>query len=479
MNLKSKAITGAKWSTISMILVTMLQLGQLTVLARFVQPEEFGLMAIIMVVISFSQSFMDMGISNAIIQRQVISHIQLSSLYWLNILSGVILFLILLSITPIIVTFYDEPKIEHPLMLLSTIFIIMSIGSQYKTLCQKELQFDRIAKCELTAAFCAFSVAVTSAIHGMGIYSLIYGSLTQASVMSILFLSIGLRKHHRPALIYKHSELQGFYSFGLYQMGARSINFISANIDKILIGKMLGMQQVGFYNMAWQLIMFPLSKINPVVNNIAFPIYSKVQEDEETLSKYYSITVKTLSIVTIPLLAYLYFYSNEVVLFAFGSGWEVTANLIATLSFVGILKALANPGGAILLAKGYVKVDFWWNIIWSIILALSIYITLLVTPMVESVPMIILGISLSFGVIWHYIICKYGKIKYRTITIHFLKIIIVCFCIAGFSKVFLDLIDINTAFYRLLIAGAICLSLYAGYLVKFESETFKNIRKGK
>lgn len=478
MNLKSKAITGVKWSTISMVLVTALQLGQLAVLARFVQPEDFGLMAIIMVVISFSQSFMDMGISNAIIQRQTVSHVQLSSLYWLNILAGIILFLILLAITPMISTFYGEPSIQQPLMLLSTIFIIMSIGSQYKTLCQKELQFDRIAKCDLTAAVFAFTVAVISAINDMGIYSLILASLTQALVKSILFLSIGLRKHHIPAFVFKHTELQGFYSFGLYQMGARSINFISANIDKILIGKMLGLQQVGFYNMAWQLVMFPLSKINPVVNNIAFPIFSKVQDDVETLSKYYSITVKALSMVTIPLLAFLYFYSNEVVLFIFGPGWGVTANLITTLSFVGILKALANPGGAILLAKGFVKIDFWWNIIWSLVLALSIYITLLVTPMVESVPKILLGISLSFGLIWHYIICKYGKIKYSSIMIHFIKVILICFCIAGISKIFINLIDIDTVFYRLLIAGAICLSLYAAYLVKFENETLKSIKKG-
>lgn len=479
MSLESKAIAGVKWSTVSMVAVTFLQLGQLTVLARYIAPEEFGLMAIIMVVISFSQSFMDMGISNAIIQRRTITHTQLSSLYWLNIFSGIILFTILFCITPLIVNFYNEPSIKEPLWILSTIFIIMSTGSQYKTLCQKELQFNYIAKIELTANSLAFVVAVTSAIKNMGIYSIIYGYLTQASIMSALYIFIGIKKHHIPSLTYKHGDLKGFYSFGLYQMGTRAINFLSANIDKILIGKMLGMQQVGFYNMAWQLIIFPLSKINPVVNNVAFPLYSKIQGDKESLRNYYSITVRGLSLITVPILAFLFFFSEDVVLVAFGEGWKVTANLVTILSMVGILKALANPGGAILLAKGYVRIDFWWNIAWSIILASAIYLTLKFSVKVEAVAWSVLIVSLSFGIIWHFIISKFGEIKYSSIIFHFIKIIAICFCIAFFSKFAADFIGLANAICRLTIAVVICLALYAIYLVLFEKQILMNIRKGK
>ena len=146
-------------------------------------------------------------------------------------------------------------------------------------------------------------------------------------------------------------------------MGERAINYIAANADKMLIGKIVGMNATGFYNLAWQLIIFPLAKINPIVNKEAFPVYSKVQNDPAALNRYYSFNVKALSIVTMPLLAFLLFFSQEVVRVVFGEGWSSTADLLPAFALVGIIKALGNPGGAIILALGRADVGFWWNLV--------------------------------------------------------------------------------------------------------------------
>src|SRR5690554_638922 len=115
-----------------MLVVTILQFAQLSILARHLEPADFGLMAIMMVVIGFSQAFQDMGISNAIIQRQDISHSQLSSLYWLNIVAGVLLFLIVLAISPLVAGFYEEPRITNLMAQLSIVFILVAVGNQYR-----------------------------------------------------------------------------------------------------------------------------------------------------------------------------------------------------------------------------------------------------------------------------------------------------------------------------------------------------------
>lgn len=479
MSLKQQAITGVKWSSLSMVITTLVQLAQLFILARFLSPFEFGLIAIIMVVIGFSQAFMDMGISNVIIHRQKITRHQLSSLYWLNIFSGIVLFLIVILIAPFIAHLYEEPQLLEPLKWLSTVFIIVAIGNQYRILCQKELQFNLMAKIEIVAAILSLIVAVVLASQGFGIYALIGAMLAQASSSSLLFLIVGLKYHHRPAFLYHHRELEGFYSFGLYQMGERSINYISANIDKLLIGKFLGMDITGFYNMAWQLIIFPLSKINPVINKVAFPVYAKVQDNAEALNRYYTLTVRTLSLVTVPILAFLSLFSTEVVLVAFGEGWEKTATLVALLSILGILKAWGNPGGAMLLALGYANIGFWWNIFWALVITSSIYIVLSVEPRVENVPLVLLGLSLTVGWIWHYLVAYYAKIKYLNIAIHFLKTILVCFLIVWMSHQLLDFIEINHPILRILIAGFVCISLYGPYLYIFEKEILSLARRGK
>ena len=111
MSLKHKALSGVKWTTLSAVIVSIFQITQLAVLARFLEPSDFGLMALVMIVIGFSQAFLDMGISNAIIHKQNISDQQLSTLYWLNVLAGITLFVVIYVISPFISDFYNEPEL--------------------------------------------------------------------------------------------------------------------------------------------------------------------------------------------------------------------------------------------------------------------------------------------------------------------------------------------------------------------------------
>ena len=458
-----------------MVIVTVTQLLQLVILARFLSPAEFGLMAIMMVVIGFSQAFMDMGISNAIIHRQQISHQQLSSLYWLNIFSGLVLFGIVLFMAPFIAGFYEEPSLLEPLMWLSSVFIIVAIGNQYRILCQKELQFNLMAKVEMTAAVVSLAVSVVLAIKGYGVYALVGAMLAQATISSLLFLIIGLKQHHRPAFLYHHRDLKGFYSFGLYQMGERSLDYLEANADKLLIGKFVGIEATGFYNMAWQLIIFPLSKINPVINKVAFPVYAKVQDDPEALNRYYSLTVRVLSLVTVPILAFLSLYSSDVVFVVFGEGWQTTANLVTSLAFLGVLKALGNPGGALLLSLGYARITFLWVLFWSIVITLTLTITLMLNPSVEIVPVVLIIVSLTLGNIWHYTIAKVARVKYKKIIFNFLKTIVVCYTIAYLSKILITMSGVQFAFLKIIFGAFICILFYSLYLWFFEKKTLEEV----
>jgi O-antigen/teichoic acid export membrane protein len=476
MSLKTSAISGAKWTTISTLATTLIQLALIAILARFLSPGDFGLMAIMMVVIGFSQAFMDMGISNALIHRQNITHTQLSSLYWLNIGSGLALTIIIFAVSPLVALFYHEPRIDKLMKVLSSVFVIVAIGNQYRILCQKELQFSRMAKIEVSSAVFSFTTAVFFAILDSGVYALVFAMLVQAFVSSGMFLYVGLREHHRPALVYRHSELQGFYSFGFFQMGERSINYISANIDKLIIGKLIGMQAVGFYDMAWRLIIFPLQKINPIVNKVAFPVYAKVQNDGAALNRYYAFNVKALSTVTAPLLAFLSFFSQDVVLVVFGPGWEQTASLVTVLAFVGILKALGNPGGAIVLALGRADVGFWWNLSWAAVISVTLVVMLYFIPKVEVAAYCLLALSLTVGMLWHYIIAKVSKIEYWPIARHFGKVIFISFAIAWITYFTVDMLLIEFTFFRLALGALVFAMLYGSFVFLFEKETLQRLK---
>ena len=160
MNLKAQAITGVKWTTFSTIITTILQLLQLAILARFLEPSAFGLMALVMVVIGFSQAFLDMGISNAIIHKQEISKDQLSTLYWVNVLAGFLLFCIIVLIAPFISDFYKEPELTNLILIVALTFIIQPFGQQFMILWQKEMRFSEIAKIDIANKFISLVVSV-------------------------------------------------------------------------------------------------------------------------------------------------------------------------------------------------------------------------------------------------------------------------------------------------------------------------------
>jgi len=477
MSLKKQAVGGFKWTTASTVIVTILQLAQMSILARFLDPGDFGLMAIMMVVIGFSQAFQDMGISNAIIQRQEISHIQLSSLYWLNIAAGAVLTLTVIAIAPLVAIFYDEPRITSLMIILSSTFILVAIGNQYRVLCQKNLNFRTMEIINVSTSIVSLIVATVMAYKGYGVLTLVCAMITQAGLSSLLFLWIGLRHYHKPSIVYKHSELEGFYGFGIYQMGERSINYIGANADKVLIGKLIGVEAVGFYNLAWQLVIFPVSKINPIVNKIAFPLYSKIQNDTNTLSRYFYIVIKILSLITIPLLTFLIFFSEEIVQIVFGEGWSTTAEIIPFLAVIGICRAIGNPGGAAILAKGRAAVGFWWNLFMSSIIVLGLIVSLSISPFLDTAIYTLLFLYLTVGMLWHVVVSKYGEVRYKEIIKHLIKLCTIVFSIGFLSSVFVHIFNLNSHFINIIIGGLFCGTLYLFYLYVFERKFLYSFKK--
>ena len=239
MTLKQKTVTGVKWSGISMGAVTTLQFITMAVLARCLVPSDFGLMGMVMVVMGFAQAFADMGISNAIIHRQDVTRDHLSTLYWLNILAGIIVFCVVCASTPLVVVFYREPRLPNLLYLTAVIFLITPLGQQFQILFQKNLKFDGLAKIEVVTALVNATVAIGLAFAGAGVYSLIFGQLAATSAKVTLLCGMGWR-HWHPSLHFAKRDLKGYVRFGLYQMGERTVNYLSANIDYIIIARFLG-----------------------------------------------------------------------------------------------------------------------------------------------------------------------------------------------------------------------------------------------
>jgi len=402
MSLKQKAIAGVKWTSLSSIVIAVVQLAQIAILARYLVPTDFGLMAIVSVVIGFSALFMDMGISSAIIHKQDITHKQLSSLYWLNIFAGISLFTLVYLLAPPIASFYNEERMIPLLQLLAITFFISAIGNQYRILNQKQLLFNRLAKVEIFAAISSFFVAVACALNGFGVYSLVYASLFGVCVSNLIFLLTGL-KQHRPAFTYQYDEIKSLISFGLFQMGERSINYFNSQFDTILIGKLLGTEALGIYTIAKNLVIKPAQIINPIITKVTFPIMAKVQDDTRQLKNIYLKTINYLCSVNFPIYMVMAVLSESLILTLFGEKWTESILILQILAFYFMFRSIGNPIGSLQLAKGRADLGFYWNLGLFAVVPLVIYMGSIYGLVGVAISLVLLQISLNVPS-WYFLV---------------------------------------------------------------------------
>jgi len=359
-SLKKIGAKGAKWTTVSAAIVTILQMVQITILARILGPDAFGLMAMVMFVVGFAQLYADMGLGEAIIHYQDTTHKQLSSLYWLNIFAGIGVFFLVIISTPLVIAFYGEPRLGGLLYWAALVFIITPLGQQFQFLLQKNLRFQSLATIEIISAVMGTTIAIVSALAGQGVYSLIWGLLSNSASKALMLLNIGLMAW-QPHWHFSFRDIRGYISFGLYRMGGLSINYINSRADQLIIGSLLGSQILGYYNLAWNLAIQPILKINPIITRIAFPLFAKIQTDNERLKRGYFMMLKVLSMINFPLLFGLAAVSPLLVLQLFGEQWLPSVILVQILALVAIFRSIVNPIGTLLLAKGRVDLSFKWS----------------------------------------------------------------------------------------------------------------------
>lgn len=361
MTLREKAYRGFKWTTAGGIVTSGLDFAKFAILARLLVPEDFGLMAMIIVVLGFATAYADGGTGNAVIHRQDTTSNQLSSLFWLNLMAGLCLYVVIIASSPLIASLYDESRLPELLAWAGLVVLITAIGSLYQVLLRKNLKFDTIAKIEVTAAAFSFMVAIGAGLLGHGVFALIWGQIAGTFVATSLLLVDGV-KSWRPAFRFSPHDLKGYFSFGMYQMGERGLNYFGSKVDYLLIGRFLGADMLGFYMLAYELIVVPVKRINPILTRVAFPVFSQRQGDFSALRAGYTELTRLLAILIFPLLVVLGILAPVYVPVIFGPGWDLSIPLIQILAGIGILRAFGNPSGSMILALGRADLGFKWNL---------------------------------------------------------------------------------------------------------------------
>ena len=361
MSLRAKTLSGLKLNVASTIVSFLFQTGQLVVLSRLFAPEIFGLMSLVLIVTNFSSIFLDLGISNAIIQRKETDIKELSTLYYLNIILGAFLCLAIFLCSGFLAQLFRQPRLQTYLQWISLIFLIIPFGQQYRAIFQKRMAFNILVKVDIITTVTSTAIIIILAFSGFGIYSIIWGQIASAAISTLLMMYFG-RKEYKPVWYFNFQKARPYLSFGLYQSGESIMNYFNTNIDGMSIGRLVGPTMLGYYQVAYNIIIIPSRRINPILTRVFFPAFSLIQDDQQKLKKNFYKLLNILNFVNFPIFFALFVLAEPFIIVVFGAKWLTSVPILRILCGVGLLRSLGNPVGSLMYAKGEARRIFLFNL---------------------------------------------------------------------------------------------------------------------
>lgn len=371
MSNQKAAINGAKWTTTSTVITTLLSFGQLAIIARYLDPSIFGLVSICTLVLNFFHIFANLGFTNSIISKQETDRKILSTIFFASICLGVIMGALIFCSAGMVVDYYQEPKLAHVIRVSAFTFPLIYTSQIYWNLLQKELEFKILAIIEVICGVINFVLTIVLAYKGYEELSIIYSQLIFTAIRTILYIVLG-RKLFSPVFYFKLNEIKDHLRFGVYHLGEGILGFANNNLENIVIGKFIGVKELGLYTIAYQLAVFPVYRLNPIIMQVSYPIMAKMK-DNEGLKRAYLKIVDFITCCNFPLLAGLFITSSSVVVLIYGKDYEGAIPLVKIILFVSFLACTVVPSSSLALSKNKPNVMFYLNLVSVVVKIPTLY----------------------------------------------------------------------------------------------------------
>lgn len=367
LNNKSKKalvwdLSGTFLRQISVLLVSI-------VLARILDPIEFGIIGMSMVFIAIAEVFTDAGFTSGLIQQKNSKEIAYSSVFYVNLIIGIIVSLLIVISAHYIAVFYEEPRIEKILYFLAVIPPIAAIGQVQKAILTKEINFKSLTIRDLVATLLGGIFGIVAAFSELGVYSLVIQQITMVVVgTAMLWYATGWK----PKLEFSMGEIKKLFVFSSYVFADTLLRRVFLKIDTIFIGKYFSPVILGFYSRAESLISQVGSYTTASINKVLFPLFSQIQDDYITLKKTYLRAFSIITGLIILLIGIIYFLANEIIILLFGEKWEQSVIIFKILLLGIIVEPHKGMIGKVILSKGLSKLHFKFGLLARFLRLLSI-----------------------------------------------------------------------------------------------------------
>lgn len=382
-----------KWSFLGSTALATTQLLSMILAARMLQPAELGLWAILLMMYRLLTPFVEGGWNRAVIREKLLNDTQINTLFSLNVILGLLASTILCFSADIIAGFFYVGDLNKYILAFSSIFIAIGLGSLRGSLLQKEMHFEKMAKIQILASLSEFTLFLFLIFKGYRVWALLFPFVLRFYIQHLSYLLLcGLRIQFE----FDFKSVRSIFDFSFYDLGSQLLNYFYTNIDNILVGRLLGQTALGFYALAWDITVKPVSFFNPVILRVAFPKMSKATQ----VKAIYNETLKKVAAVQIPLYILLGSFMFPIISTVYGQQWIPAANVAIILCGVAVLRALAEPGASVLAVKGRIDFEFYFQFLNIIVTCLSIFLFFYLDPEIKSIGWAMLAAHLVLMGFW-------------------------------------------------------------------------------
>lgn len=337
MTLKQKTINGLIWSFIDNFSSQGILFIVGIVLARLLAPKEFGLIGMITIFIAISNSFINSGFSQALIRKKGCTETDYSTVFYFNLIVGVLFFGILFISAPAISRFFDEPQLIPLVRVLAGVLVIDALSMIQRTTLTKRIDFKLQTKVSVISSSVSGGIGVAMAFYGFGVWSLVAKTLSQQAINSLLLWTWN---RWRPLWVFSIQSFKELFSFGSKLLISGLIDTAYQNIYYLIIGKYFSAVELGFYTRAQGFKNLPAQNINGIMSRVTYPVLAQMQDDKVRLKAAYKKMIKTVMFISFILMAGMAASAEPMVIALIGEQWRPSIIYLQLLTFPGVMYPL-------------------------------------------------------------------------------------------------------------------------------------------
>lgn len=351
-SLTSKTLAAAKWTYLSTAITAGLQIVVTAVLARLLTPDAFGLVAMSALVLRFGQYFAQMGVGQAIVQRAELNDDHTSAGFWSSVLIGAIFSGAAWILSPFAAAFFDAPELASVVRVMGLSFFITGTYTTSFALLRRSMRFRAIALTEIVAYVIGYGGALVLAATGAGVWALVFAGLCQPAVSSISY-NVLARSILPPVTRWRpYRELLGF---GTTVSFVSFLEFLNFNLDTMVVGRLAGPTQLGYYNRALSLTGLPMHYMSTSLSRVLLPSFSRIQEDTARSGKAYISLITVFAGIGLPIAFGMSGASSEIVAVLLGDQWAASVPVMRVAAVAAAAGMLSHFGGILLEARANLR----------------------------------------------------------------------------------------------------------------------------